>query len=489
VEEEYERDEVDETTATVLSTGKITVTHRRPSAIYEPPVRSGPPTRRRGSRPLKRNTTIQWRDFAHRHSLLLVGLSMVLLLLIAPLIAPTALNTLHPLKNTVSTVIGQTHTNATDTTANAPVSPADPHQIVIVPPDNSDHPSPPVYATSAYILDADTGATLYAHNPFVHLPMLSTTKLMTALIAAQEGNPDQKITITAVIANDINSLAADSSLMGIKKGETYTLRELLYGLLLVSGNDAAAAIADGLNGNLPSFVAKMNQQAQQLGLHDTHYMNPHGLLEQGHYSSAHDLAVLGKYSLSIPLIHQISGTREYHMLKTADHAEHDLINGNQFLWWYPGVDAGKPGWDGASDFNQVISCIHNDHHLIGVVMNTKDWWTDMRDLMNWGFNNFQWTSPATVDMTNPIPYDADWNFFSRDKKENTIPTADKGRYYIYTGYSISNPILAYFDKGGGLKKFGYPTGMPKGGTGTTIKQQFEHATIQCDIQSKQCSTV
>jgi D-alanyl-D-alanine carboxypeptidase len=486
-EEAYERDEVDEPASAVVSTGKIIVTQHRHPAIYEPPVRTRPPSRGRRSKPLKPDPAIRWRDFAQRHSLLLVGLSMVLLLLIAPLVAPAALNNLHPLKNAVNTVVGQTYTNAANTKANVPGT--DPHQIVIVPPSNSDHPSPPVYATSAYLLDADTGATLYARNPFVHLPMLSTTKLMTALIAAQEGNPDQKITITDAIARDINGLAADSSLMGIKKGETYTLRELLYGLLLVSGNDAAIAIADGLDGNLQTFVTKMNEHAQQLGLHDTHYMNPHGLLAQDHYSSAHDLAVLGKYSLSIPLINQISGTREYHLLKTATHAEHVLVNGNQFLWWYPGVDAGKPGWDGANDFNQVISCIRNHHHLIGVVMNTKDWWTDMRDLMNWGFNTFQWISPAVVDMTNPIPFDADWNFFVRDKKENTITTADKGRYYVYTGYSVSNPILAYFDKGGGLKKFGYPTGMPKSGTGTAIKQQFEHAVIQCDIQSKQCSTV
>jgi D-alanyl-D-alanine carboxypeptidase len=484
-EEEYEHDEIDGATSTVVSTGKIIVTQRRHSAVYEPPARSRPPRGRR-SKPLKRIASTHWRDFAHRHSLLLVGLSMVLLLLIAPLVAPAALNNFHPLKSNISTIVGQMRTNTTDTNANIPSS--DPHQIVIVPPSNSDHPAPPVYATSAYLLDADTGATLYAHNPFVHLPMLSTTKLMTALIAAEEGNPDQKITITDAIARDINGLSADSSLMGIKKGETYTLRELLYGLLLVSGNDAAIAITDGLDGNLQTFVAKMNQHAQQLGLRDTHYMNPHGLLGQDHFSSAHDLAVLGKYSLSNPLIHQISGTHEYHMPKTSTHPEHFLVNGNQFLWWYPGVDAGKPGWDGVNDFNQVISCVRNHHHLIGVVMNTKDWWTDMRDLMNWGFNTFQWISPAVVDMTNPIPYDSDWNFFARDKKENTIPTAEKGRYYIYTGYNVANPILAYFDKGGGLKKFGYPTGMPKAVTTTNFKQQFQQAAIQCDTQTKQCST-
>ncbi len=211
-------------------------------------------------------------------------------------------------------------------------SAGDPHELVITPQD-TDHPSPPVFARAAYLLDADTGATLYAHNPFMHLPMMSTTKLMTAVLAVEQGKPDQKITITGAMDHDISQLSAGSTMFGLKRGETYTLRELLYGLLLLSGNDAAIAIADALGGNLPHFVARMNSRAHQLGLLDTHYLNPHGLLETGHYSSARDLAVLGQYSLSIPLIHQISGTQTYIIPKTATHPEHDLLNGNQFLWW------------------------------------------------------------------------------------------------------------------------------------------------------------
>ncbi len=138
---------------------------------------------------------------------------------------------------------------------------------------------------------------------------------MTALLAVEKGNPDQKITINNAISNDINQLAADSSVMGIKKGETYTLRELLYGMFLMSGNDAATAVADAIGGNLPTFVNMINQRAAQLGLHDTHYMNPHGLLEDGHYSSAHDLAIIGKVVMSVPLLHQISGTKQLRFRK------------------------------------------------------------------------------------------------------------------------------------------------------------------------------
>jgi D-alanyl-D-alanine carboxypeptidase len=363
-----------------------------------------------------------------------------------------------------------------------------PHELVIIPQD-TDHPPPSVSATSAYLLDADTGATLYAYNPFMHLPMMSTTKLMTAVLAVEQGNLDQNITITPSIARDISQLSADSTVVGIKQGETYSLRDLLYGLLLKSGNDAAIVIADSLGGSLPHFVAQMNQRARQLGLNDTHYMNPHGLLATGHYSSAHDLAILGQYSMSNPLIHKISGTLTYIIPQGGNHPVIPLVNGNQFLWWYPGTDGGKPGYDGTANFVQVISTTRNHHHLIGVTMHTNNWWTDMRNLMNWGFSNFKWVSPRDLDSAqNPIPFDYLWNYFASDQKENTLPTADGGRYYIYTGYSISGPIMAYYDKGGGLQKYGYPISLPAVSSSAVISQRFEKATIQCDLTTKQCSS-
>ena len=211
--------------------------------------------------------------------------------------------------------------------------------------------------------------------------------------------------------------------------------------------------------------------------------------ETGHYSSARDLAVLGQYSLSLPLIHQISGTQTYIIPQTAAHPEHDLLNGNQFLWWYPGVDAGKTGYDGGSNFVQVISCTHNHHHLIGVTIHTNNWWTDMRDLMNWGFDNFTWISPHDVSLQRFVPYAPDSNYFAFDKKETTIPTADQGRYYVYTGFSISGPIMAYFDQGGGLKKFGYPVSLPSISSTLVIGQRFEHGTILCILATRQCTTM
>jgi D-alanyl-D-alanine carboxypeptidase len=362
----------------------------------------------------------------------------------------------------------------------------DPHKLAITPV-NSDHPAPPVYAQAAYLLDADTGNTLYAHNPFTHLPIMSTTKLMTALLAVEHGNLDQTITINGQIANDIKQLSPDSSTIDLKAGESYTLRQLMYGLLLASGNDAAIAIADTVGGSYAKFIAMMNQKTTALGLHDTHFMNPHGLQEPNHYGSAHDLAIIGLKSLSNPTIHQISGTFTYHIDQSLQHRTHDFFNGNQFMWWYPGVDAGKPGFDAATNFVQVVSCIRNNHHLIGVTIHTVDWWTDMRNLMNWGFNTYTWLSPHDLNTPDhPIPYANLWDNFARDKKENTILTADNGRYYIYTGYSITGDIKNFFDKNGGLATFGFPLSQPNNTGDNTLRQRFEHSTIQCNNQSKQC---
>lgn len=413
-------------------------------------------------------------------------LATLLALLLLALI-PFTLGLLHNFSS-------QHDSHSVSTTSSVPISklqsiPSNSHELIVIPP-KTDHPAPPVYAASAYLLDANSEATLYAQNAFTHLPMLSTTKLMTATIAVETGNLDQQITITPQMEHDIGLLSADSALFGVKQGETYTLRDLIYGLLFVSGNDAALVIADALAGSVPAFVDEMNHKAQILGMNDTHFVNPHGLLDPGQYSCARDLAVLGQYSLSIPVLQQISGAKTYRIAAGGKHVERALINENQFLWWFPGVDGGKTGFDGVSDFVQVMSVTRNHHHLIGVAIHTTNWWTDMRNLMDYGFNNYTWISPRDVDASGqPIPYDNLWNYFATDTQEVNISLASNTRYYIYSGYTISGPILTFFDKNGGLKKFGFPMKMPVPSGSTSVTQQFQHGSILCNLRTNQCSAV
>lgn len=474
------------TTKSHLANAPTKIKQRPPVAYHIPTVKQSYTRIERRERRAQRLIFDTFHMIRHNRPLALILSGSLILLVVISLLT----NMLQHTSTTTTQFPGSSsNPSATGTAVMKPANPANPHELVIVPPNNN-HPAPPTLATSAYLLDADTGVTLYARNPFMHIPMMSTTKLMTAQLAIEHGNLDQQVTITPAINKDLQTLSADSSLMGIKPGETYSIRELLYGLLLVSGNDAALVIADADAGSVSKFVDEMNQRAQQFGLHDTHFRNPHGLMEDNHYSSAHDLAILGQHAFSNPLVRQISSTREFHIVGNKQHAEHFLENGDQFMYWYPGVDGGKTGWDAGSNFLQVISCTRNNRHLIGVVMHTADWWTDMRDLMNYGFSTFTWLSPREINANvHPIPFAAEWTYFHSDTRERTIPIGNNGRFYVFTEYAISGPIMNYFDTNKGLGKFGYPTGPVNTPSKTVISQRFEHGTIQCDLQSKQCKIV
>lgn len=429
-----------------------------------------------------RSSPVRTPFWGRRKSWLLIGLLALVILIGAPLLVNAVRNiSLNQQNLNITSVQGIS-------LAQLQSVPSNPHELVIVPP-GSTHPAPPVSATAAYVLDANSAATYYAQNPFLHLPMLSTTKLMTAALAVENGNLDQKITISSAMMHDINNLSADSALFGVKLGDTYTLRDLLYGLLYASGNDAALVIADALSGNVQNFVDRMNEKAQELGLHDTHFVNPHGLLNSGQYSCARDLAVLGLYSLSMPVLQQMSEAKTYHIPAGGKHGERVLLNENQFLWWYPGVNGGKTGYDGAQDFIQVMLVTRNHRHLVGVVLHTNNWWTDMRNLMNYASNDYTWVSPREVSAAGqPIPFDSLWNYFVTDKRDGTVPTAGGGQYFNYSGYSVSGPILAYFKKQGGLDKFGYPIKIPVASGGSVLTQQFQKSKIQCDFTTNKCQT-
>ncbi len=368
------------------------------------------------------------------------------------------------------TALGQPQPGATDTT----FTPA---------PLDTTHPPPVLWAESAYLLDETNGAVLYAKNPYEELPMASTTKLMTAVVALAHASPNQTITVTADAANTF------CTCVGLRAGERYSLHDLLFGMLMISGNDAATAIAEGLTGNEQTFIKWMNDTAAALGLDHTHYVNPHGLDDNGHYSSARDLAVLGRYALSLPLIHQILQTRTYTIPATASHPRHDLVNQHQPLWWYPDADGGKPGWTGAAQFVDILSAERDGHHLIAVVMHSEnDWVTDIRDLLNWGFDDFTWVSPHDVLQHTYIPFAAAYNNFDWDVPSRTLTDGTR-TYFIYTGFSVSGAFLTYFNKNGGLGTFGYPEGMPAPNTAGQLAQRFDKSTIACVIATGQCQTV
>jgi D-alanyl-D-alanine carboxypeptidase (penicillin-binding protein 5/6) len=261
--------------------------------------------------------------------------------------------------------------------------------------------APKVTAPSAFLFDADTGVVYYAKDADDERPMASCTKIMTLLLAVEHGNLDQMVKVGADAAALVRP---DSSYMGVSTGEQLTLRDLLYGLVLPSGNDAAIAIADAISGSVPNFVALMNERAKELGLTRTHFVTPNGLdlTPDGHYTTARDLSVLAGVAMKNPQIVTITSTLEYRIPKTATHKAYDLVTGIDLLPGarspYVGAIGVKPGYTGLAGFCEAFAAIRHGHLIVGTVLAEPSWQiriVDMRALLDFGFAQHG-ISPAPV---------------------------------------------------------------------------------------------
>ncbi len=233
-----------------------------------------------------------------------------------------------------------------------------------------------ISAQSAVVIDADTGETLLEQNADERLPMASTTKIMTALVALSEGELDRVYTVRPEYA------AVEGSSMYLQAGEQLTLRDTLYGLMLESGNDAAVAIA-GECGGQQAFVDKMNQKAAELGLKDTHFDNPNGLDGETHYTTAKELAMLTAAALHDPVFRQIVSTKNY----TA--GQRVMSNHNRLLRTYEGAIGVKTGYTRRSGRCLVSAAERNGRTLVAVTLNDPDDWADHAAMLDEGFSRYQ----------------------------------------------------------------------------------------------------
>lgn len=268
---------------------------------------------------------------------------------------------------------------------------------------NAVGPPPLVSAKAAYVFDANLGFTYYTKDADLELPMASCTKIMTMLLAVEHAPLDEVITVGADAAALVRP---DSSYMGLSTGEQLTLEDLLYGLVLPSGNDAAVAIADAVGGTQANFVAMMNARAQQLGLTRTHFENPHGLGQDGHYTTARDLAILAGVAMQVPELVKVTSTRTYSIPKTATHKAYALSSGLDLLsgarYPYPGAIGVKPGYTGDAGYCEAFAAIRHGHLMVGVVLDEPTWqirMVDMRNLLDWGFEQEN-IPPSAV----PVPW-------------------------------------------------------------------------------------
>ncbi len=237
-------------------------------------------------------------------------------------------------------------------------------------------------AKSAVLIEAESGAILYKKNAHLRLPMASTTKIMTALVAVEHGDLDKSVKI------DPRACGIEGSSIYMTDGEELTLRSLLYALMLASANDAAAAIAYEIGGSIEGFAALMNEKAKELGLKSTSFKNPHGLYEDGHYTSAYDLAIITAKALQNEEFLGICSTKQI-TIPMSDGGQRYLSNHNKMLRLYDGAIGVKTGFTKKSGRCLVSAAERNGLTLIAVTLNAPDDWNDHKKLLDFGYGNYQ----------------------------------------------------------------------------------------------------
>ncbi len=247
-------------------------------------------------------------------------------------------------------------------------------------------------AESALLYDANTDTVLFSQDSTKRLPMASTTKIMTAIVALEWGDPDEIVTIPK------EAVGIEGSSCYLKEGEQFSLRSLLYALLLQSANDAATAIALHIAGSIEGFALLMNCKAAELGLADTHFDNPHGLDSETHYTTALDLARLADYCMENATFQKIWSTVTVQIpLSETEKADHQrtLYNHNRLLRSYPPCIGGKTGYTMRCGRCLVSAAEQNGHRLIAVTLNCRHDWTDHVRLYEYGFSQFKTPKDVT----------------------------------------------------------------------------------------------
>ena len=232
-------------------------------------------------------------------------------------------------------------------------------------------------ASSAVLMEAESGRVLYEQNSHQRRLIASITKLMTALVAAESADSLQaEVTILP------EWTGIEGSSIYLRAGETVTLETLLYGLLLNSGNDAAMAVAGHCAGDVDTFVQRMNDRAAELGMEQTHFTNPNGLSEDGHYSTAYDMALLARACLENETVAKIAATKSITL------GTRTFTNHNKLLWRYEGCTGMKTGYTEKAGRTLVSSAQRDGRTLIAVTLCAPNDWADHASLFDYGFSMF-----------------------------------------------------------------------------------------------------
>ena len=238
-------------------------------------------------------------------------------------------------------------------------------------------------ARAAVLIERNTGMVLLCHNENEPLPMASTTKVMTALLALEKGNLDDVVTVGR------NAYGVPGTSIYLNLGEHITLRNLLYGLLLASGNDAAVAIAEHIGGSVEAFCAMMTGRAAELGCENTVFVNPNGLPAEGHHTTAYDLALIAREAMKHETFREIVSTRRASIPWEGRSYDRILNNKNRLLTDYEGATGIKTGYTRAAGRCLVFGARRDGLEVIGVVLNCANWFDEAARLMDLGFERYE----------------------------------------------------------------------------------------------------
>ena len=292
-------------------------------------------------------------------------------------------------------------------------------------PETSIAQPPSISAQNAIVIEQSTGKVLYEKNSRQKAYPASTTKIVTALLAIESGSLDRVVRVAGAAEG------VEGSSIYLATGERMPLRDLVYGLMLRSGNDAAVAISCFVNPSTETFVRKMNERVQEMGAMDTNYVNPNGLFDENHYTTTYDMAIIAREAMKNQEFKEIVGAKSW----VADRGEgkyNHFYNKNKVVFEYPGGTGIKIGYTKKSGRTLVASAERDGMELICVVMNAPDWFNDSYKLMDYVFDSFQ---------MNKI-FEA-----SRVLKAIPVKNGDKGHVFV----GLRNSILLPARKGETIK--------------------------------------
>lgn len=305
-----------------------------------------------------------------------------------------------------------------------------------------DTTKPPEVSAKAFALIDGSGRTLYSKNDDEKLPMASTTKIMTTIVALEKAGLNDIIKVTPKAAK------VPGSSIYLKAGEKIKLKDLLYGVMLESGNDAATAVAEGVGGGEENFVKLMNQESLKLGAFNTHFSNPHGLDVKEHYTTASDLAKIALYGLKNKEFAKIVSTKSMVLKSTDEEDNRYFVNHNKMLWHYEGANGVKTGFTDKAGRCLVTSATRNNVTLVCVTLNDSNDWSDTQKLLDYGFNAFEYKNiTELVNINARLPVYNSTKHISQIVPANSLYLPVKPDDRITVRYMLPKYLYAPIKKG------------------------------------------